>query len=112
MLAAPQIGMPVRVIVLDCVWQRRRGVRQPIVLVNPDVDWSSKERVIANEGCLSIPGCVGEVERPAEVGVRWLALDGARKTGHFWGQWATCVQHEIDHLNGTLFIDHLKSLPV
>ncbi len=108
-LAAPQIGVLNRMMVMDCVKDESAAPR-PMVLINPEVIWSSDEQSIYEEGCLSIPEQYAEVERPAEVKVRWLGLDGKPVEEQFSGLWATCVQHEIDHLNGKLFIDYLKPL--
>jgi peptide deformylase len=108
-LAAPQVGVLRRLIVMDCE-KGEDAVPRPMVLLNPEVIWSSEERAVYEEGCLSIPDQYGDVERPAEVRVQWMALDGSAQQEHFTGLWATCVQHEIDHLNGKLFIDYLKPL--
>ena len=78
-----------------------------MVLINPEVVWTSEEKNTYEEGCLSIPEQYADVTRPAEVKVRWQGLDGAETEEQFSGLWATCVQHEIDHLNGKLFIDYL-----
>lgn len=108
-LAAPQIGMTKRLMVMDCVKDEEAEPR-PMVLVNPVITRSSDAMNVYEEGCLSIPDHFGEVERPAEVEVTWTDLDGVQQSEAFDGLWATCVQHEIDHLNGVLFIDHLKPL--
>jgi len=108
-LAAPQVGVLRRLIVMDCE-KGDDAVPRPLVLLNPQVVWSSEDRATYEEGCLSIPDHYGDVERPAEVTVRWMALDGTGQEEHFRGLWATCVQHEIDHLDGKLFIDYLKPL--
>lgn len=108
-LAAPQIGLLNRVIVMDCV-KEEDATPEPMVLINPEITWSSDVLNVHEEGCLSIPDQFAEVERPAEVKVRWLGLDGKTLEETFHGLWATCVQHEIDHLNGKLFIDYLKPL--
>ncbi|ROU02724.1 peptide deformylase [Histidinibacterium lentulum] len=108
-LAAPQVGVLQRVLVMDCVKDETQPPR-PMVLVNPEITWSSEEVSTYEEGCLSIPEQYADVERPAEVDVRWTALDGSEQSERFAGLWATCVQHEIDHLNGRLFIDYLKPL--
>ena len=79
-------------------------------MVNPQVTWASEARNSYEEGCLSIPEQYAEVTRPAEVKVRWQDVAGASHEEHFAGLWATCVQHEIDHLNGRLFIDYLTPL--
>ncbi|KKK46869.1 hypothetical protein LCGC14_3160940 [marine sediment metagenome] len=108
-LAAPQIGVMQRLLVMDCVKEDDAPPR-PMVLINPRIDWSSETRSTYEEGCLSIPEQYAEVERPAEVEVAWTDLDGQAQSARFSGLWATCVQHEIDHLNGKLFIDYLKPL--
>ena len=82
----------------------------PMVLLNPEVIWSSEDRSVYDEGCLSIPDQYAEVERPASVKVRWTDLGGKEVQETFDGLWATCVQHEIDHLDGKLFIDYLKPM--
>lgn len=108
-LAAPQVGISKRLLVMDCVKDPEAPPR-PMVLINPVVTWSSEARSTYEEGCLSIPEQYAEVERPAEVRVRWTGLDGREQEEQFAGLWATCVQHEIDHLDGRLFIDYLKPL--
>lgn len=108
-LAAPQVGVSKRLIVMDCE-KGEAATPRPMVLLNPEVIWSSDARAVYEEGCLSIPDQYGDVERPAEVMVRWRTLDGTVQQEHFTGLWATCVQHEIDHLEGKLFIDYLKPL--
>ncbi|MEC7257213.1 MAG: peptide deformylase [Pseudomonadota bacterium] len=105
-LAAPQIGVLDRLIVLDCV--KEDGVPpRPLVMFNPEIIASSDETSVYEEGCLSIPEQYAEVTRPAEVQVRWIDRDGKEQSEGFKGLWATCVQHEIDHLNGKLFIDYI-----
>lgn len=108
-LAAPQIGLMSRIIVMDCVKDKDAAPR-PMVLLNPEVTWASEAMNTYEEGCLSIPDQYAEVTRPAEVKVRWMDLDGKTQEEQFAGLWATCVQHEIDHLNGRLFIDYLTAL--
>ncbi|MCV2881625.1 peptide deformylase [Actibacterium sp. XHP0104] len=108
-LAAPQIGVLQRLIVLDCVKEEGEDPR-PIAMFNPEITWASEDVSTYEEGCLSIPDQFAEVDRPSEVEVRWMNLDGAIQEEHFKGLWATCVQHEIDHLNGKLFIDYLKPM--
>ena len=108
-LAAPQVGEGVRLLVMDCVKEEDAEPR-PMALLDPEVTWISEETSTYDEGCLSIPEQYAEVERPARVRVRWTDLDGAPQEETFEGLWATCVQHEIDHLNGILFIDHLTLL--
>ena len=108
-LAAPQVGVLTRLLVMDCVKEEGAAPR-PMVLLNPEVIAESEAQSIYDEGCLSIPDIYAEVERPAEVTVRWMDLSGKARQEHFTGLWSTCVQHEIDHLNGILFIDYLKPL--
>jgi peptide deformylase len=108
-LAAPQIGLLQRVIVLDCVKAEDLPPR-PLVMINPEVLSVSDETSVYEEGCLSIPEQYADVTRPAEVEVAWMDVDGNAQREAFAGLWATCVQHEIDHLNGKLFIDYLKPL--
>ena len=108
-LAAPQVGVMDRLLVMDCI-KDPEATPEPMVLINPEVTETSEETSVYEEGCLSIPEQFADVERPAEVTVKWLGLDGQTHSEHFDGLWATCVQHEIDHLNGKLFIDHLKPL--
>lgn len=108
-LAAPQVGELKRLIVMDCE-KGETATPRPIALINPEVTWSSDETNVYEEGCLSIPELFADVERPAEVRVSWVDLDGKPQEEQFDGLWATCVQHEIDHLNGKLFIDYLKPL--
>ena len=108
-LAAPQIGILSRVIVLDC--DKEEGVPpKPVVMFNPEVMASSEDTNVYEEGCLSSPDQFAEVTRPKEVEVRWIDRDGKEQTAGFDGLWATCVQHEIDHLDGKLFIDHIGAL--
>lgn len=104
-LAAPQIGVLRRVLTMDC--NKAPETPRPMVLVNPEIIWSSEETAVYEEGCLSIPEQYAEVTRPAEVKVRWQDVTGAVQEEVFADLWATCVQHEIDHLNGKLFIDYL-----
>ena len=108
-LAAPQVGELKRLIVMDCMKEPDAQPR-PVVLVNPEIVWSSDQRETRDEGCLSIPEQYAEVERPAEVRVRWQDIDGRHQEEKFDDLWARCVQHEIDHLNGRLFIDYLTPL--
>ena len=108
-LAAPQVAVMSRMLVMDCV-KDDDATPDPMVLINPEVVWSSDEQNVYEEGCLSIPEQYAEVERPSEVDVTWTDLDGKLRQERFDGLWATCVQHEIDHLDGKLFIDYLKPL--
>ncbi|MEM7709865.1 MAG: peptide deformylase [Pseudomonadota bacterium] len=105
-LAAPQLGYPHRLIVLDCI-KADDAPPRPLVMFNPEVTAASDETSTYEEGCLSIPEHFAEVKRPAEVSVRWIDEDGAEQCEDMAGLWATCVQHEIDHLDGVLFIDRI-----
>jgi peptide deformylase len=107
-LAAIQVGVPQRVVTLDLA--KKDEEKQPLVVINPELVWSSEERSTYEEGCLSIPEFYEEVERPAEVKVRYSDLDGQAHEVEANGLLATCLQHEIDHLNGILFIDHISKL--
>ena len=104
-LAAPQVGVLRRVIVMDCM--KAPDPPRPMVMINPEIIWKSDNVSTYEEGCLSIPDQYADVTRPADVRVRWTALDGTEQDEQFTGLWATCVQHEIDHLDGRLFIDFL-----
>ena len=106
-LAAPQVGVLKRLIVMDCI---KDGPAQPMALFNPVVIWASEDQSTYEEGCLSIPEQYADVDRPAEVIVRWTDLQGKEQERQFAGLWATCVQHEIDHQTGKLFIDYLGPL--
>ncbi len=105
-LAAPQVGVLTRLIVLDCIKEEGEAPR-PVVMFNPVVTAVSDTLNVYEEGCLSIPEEYGEVTRPAEIEMRWIDETGAEQSSGFDGLWATCVQHEIDHLNGKLFIEYL-----
>ncbi|HEV2557628.1 MAG TPA: peptide deformylase [Microvirga sp.] len=107
-LAAIQIGTPKRVITMDV--SKDENERHPMVLINPEIVWSSEEKRVYEEGCLSIPEYYEEVERPDRVRFRYMNLDGETVEQDADGLMATCIQHEIDHLNGVLFIDHLSKL--
>ncbi len=104
-LAAPQIGVTKRLIVMDCM--KSPDAPRPLILFNPEITWTSDDLSTYEEGCLSIPEQYADVSRPASCTVRWLDEDGEAREETFEGLWATCVQHEIDHLNGKLFIDYL-----
>ena len=104
-LAAPQVGVGSRLVVMDCA--KGDEPPRPLVLINPAVAWASEERAPHEEGCLSIPDHFAEVTRPVAVEVTWTDLEGAPRRERFEELWAVCVQHEIDHLDGRLFIDHL-----
>lgn len=107
-LAAIQIAVPKRVIVLDVT--KGDEPPAPMFLVNPEVIWASDEKSTYEEGCLSIPDYHEEVARPARVKVRYLDRQGLQQEIEADGLLATCLQHEIDHINGVLFIDHLSRL--
>ncbi|WP_299861119.1 peptide deformylase [uncultured Roseobacter sp.] len=108
-LAAPQVGILQRLVVLDCVKGENERPR-PLIMFNPEIVSSSDEMNVYEEGCLSIPEQFADVTRPAEVEVRWVDQNGKEMQETFDGLWATCAQHEIDHLDGKLFIDYLKPL--
>ncbi len=107
-LAAVQIGLLKQMIVVDV--SREEGPREPFCLINPKIIWSSEETAEYEEGCLSIPDTYELVTRPAEIKVQYLDRDGAECERHCDGLLSTCVQHEIDHLDGVLFIDYLSRL--
>ncbi len=107
-LAAVQIGVLRRMIVVDVA--REEEPREPLCLINPKIIWSSEETSEHEEGCLSIPDTYDLVTRPAEIKVQYLDRDGAECERHCNGLLSTCVQHEIDHLDGVLFIDYLSRL--
>jgi peptide deformylase len=107
-LAAPQLGVMKRVFVMDCAAQGEP--KQPVVLVNPEILWKSEETAMSEEGCLSIPDVYDDVVRAARVRLRWLGLDGLVHEREFEDRWSICAQHELDHLNGRLFIDYLSGV--
>ena len=107
-LAAIQIGILKRLVVIDISKETEK--RQPIFLVNPEIIYRSKETSVYEEGCLSLPGQFAEVERPAECSIKYVDYFGKEKELKANGLLATCIQHEIDHLNGILFIDYLSKL--
>jgi peptide deformylase len=111
-LAAIQVAQPLRLITMDLAKKNEEGetTPQPRVFINPEILSSSEETSIYEEGCLSIPEYYEEVERPARVRVRFTGLDGKVHEEDAEGLYATCIQHEIDHLNGVLFIDYLSKL--
>jgi peptide deformylase len=106
-LAAPQVGLARRVFVADL---GAEGARAPLHVINPEVVWRSETMVVAEEGCLSLPKQFGEVSRPEAVRVRYLDRAGRRQEIEAGGLLARCLQHEIDHLDGVLFTDHLSAL--
>jgi peptide deformylase len=105
-LAAPQVGKSSRVIVLDIA--REGDKPQPLKLANPEILWSSPELITGNEGCLSLPEHYAEVTRPGEIRLRYLDYQNEIREIDASGLLATCLQHEIDHLDGVLFVDHLS----
>src|SRR5207249_6500934 len=107
-LAAIQVGVPKRVVTMDLA--KKDEPKNPKVYINPQLLWASEERATYEEGCLSIPEYYEEVERPAQVRVRYLDLEGNEQMLEANDLLATCLQHEIDHLNGVLFIDHISKL--
>ncbi|MEQ8814347.1 MAG: peptide deformylase [Thalassobaculum sp.] len=107
-LAAPQIGVEKRVIVVDVAGKDEKP--QPIALINPEITWASDDTQVYEEGCLSLPEMYADVERPARVKVRYLDRDGARQEIEGDGLMAVCLQHEIDHIDGVLFVDRISAL--
>ena len=112
-LAAIQVGVPKRVLVIDLQEEQAEdgtAIRNPLVFINPELFDPSEEHSVYNEGCLSVPDQYAEVERPARIHARWLDADGVAHEREIHGLLATCLQHEMDHLEGILFIDHLSRL--
>ena len=112
-LAAIQIGVPKRVLVIDLQEEEDaegQPIRRPRVFINPELYEPSDAQSLYNEGCLSVPDHYAEVERPAAIHARWLDAEGAAHDERIEGMLATCLQHEMDHLEGILFIDHLSRL--
>jgi peptide deformylase len=109
-LAANQVGMLNRVFVMDTAFRDNEASRSYTAMINPEIVWASDEMSVMEEGCLSIPGMFAEVQRPMSVRVGFLDINGAKQELLVEGLASHCVQHELDHLNGTLFIDHLSSL--
>ncbi|AGF75226.1 peptide deformylase [Bartonella vinsonii] len=107
-LAAIQIGIPLRMLVIDV--SGNDDAKNPLVIINPEILWLSEERSIYKEGCLSIPEYYAEVERPKRLCVRYQDHEGKQTEIEADNLLATCLQHEIDHLNGCLFIDHISKL--
>jgi len=107
-LAAIQIGIPRRIVTVDTA--KKDEPKNPQVFINPEIVWSSEEKNTYEEGCLSIPEYYEEVERPTEVKVRYMGLDGKTQEVAASGLLSTVLQHEIDHINGVLFIDHISKL--
>jgi len=111
-LAAIQVGVPLRVLVMDLQEDGEDGepVKNPRVFINPEILDPSQVYALYNEGCLSVPDQYADVERPATIRARWQDLDGIAHEEAMDGLLATCLQHEMDHLEGILFIDHLSRL--
>jgi peptide deformylase len=111
-LAAVQIGEPLQVIVMDLEWGKEETPehRAPRFFVNPEIIWASEELSVYDEGCLSVPDYYDGIERPAKVRLRYLDRDNQLVEEDAEGLFATCIQHEMDHLKGVLFIDHLSRL--
>lgn len=112
-LAAVQVGVPQRLLVIDLQEHEDedgKPIRQPLVFINPEILAPAEETSVYNEGCLSVPEQYAEVERPASCRARWMDLDGVQHDERIEGMLATCLQHEMDHLEGILFIDHLSRL--
>ena len=107
-LAAIQVGVPKRVIVMDL--SRGEEPKAPRYFVNPEILWASEEMFVYEEGCLSVPEIYDEVERPAKVRIRYLGYDGKPVEEEAEDLFAVCIQHEMDHLEGVLFIDYLSRL--
>ena len=107
-LAAIQIGEAKRILVMDI--DQKDGNKNPRVFINPEITWASDETAVYEEGCLSVPEIWEDVERPAKIRARYLDGDGKEHTVEAEGLLATCLQHEMDHLNGVLFIDHISRL--
>jgi peptide deformylase len=105
-LAAPQVGVAKRVIVLDVA--REREEPQPMMLANPEILWRSEEMATFSEGCLSLPEHYADVERPVKIRLRYLDYQNEIREIEAEGLLATCIQHEIDHLDGVLFVDHIS----
>jgi peptide deformylase len=112
-LAAIQVGVPKRILVIDLQEPEEEGgdpVKDPRVFINPEILESSDQEVPYTEGCLSVPDQYAEVDRPDRIRARWLDIEGNQRDEEITGLLATCLQHEMDHLNGILFIDHLSRL--
>lgn len=106
-LAASQVGAMHRVFVMDVGW--KEGKSDPLICINPMLSEIGEDRATMEEGCLSIPGVLAEVNRPSQVQLVWSSLEGARYVQSFDGFGAACVQHELDHLDGIVTLDHLSA---
>lgn len=109
-LAANQVGLLNRVLVMDLEWRKEGGEGKPIFMANPEIIWKSEDMSVMEEGCLSVPDQFAEVVRPAKVRVKYLDYNGKAAELEASELLSHCVQHEIDHLNGLRFIDHLSKL--
>ena len=105
-LAAIQVGVPKRLLVIDIAGEGEPPA--PQVFINPEILWQAEEFTLYNEGCLSLPDQYADLERPSEVKVRYLDREGEKQEVHATGLLATCLQHEMDHLEGILFVDHIS----
>ncbi|HET8611234.1 MAG TPA: peptide deformylase [Sphingomonas sp.] len=108
-LAAIQVGVPRRLLVID-LQEEGEGTRNPRVFINPEFSEASEEQSVYQEGCLSIPDQYADVTRPASIRARWLDREGKAHDERIEGLLATCLQHEVDHLNGIVFTDHLSRM--
>ena len=109
-LAAVQVGVPLRVIVMDILWNKEDGIKEPRYFVNPIISNKAKDLSAYEEGCLSVPDQFAEIERPQKCTLSYLDYNGKEQIEELDGLFATCIQHEMDHLEGILFIDHLSNL--
>jgi peptide deformylase len=110
-LAAIQVGVEKRLLVIDVVGKGQEDeAPQPMAIINPELTWISDDDSVYEEGCLSVPTHYADVARPAEIKLTYLDLDGEKQELHADGLLATCIQHEIDHLDGILFVDHISAL--
>lgn len=107
-LAAIQVAVPKRIVTMDV--SKKEDVKEPRAFINPEITWRSDDPLIYEEGCLSIPDVHENVERPAKVRFRYLDIEGTSHEAEAEGLFATCIQHEVDHLDGVLFIDHISKL--
>ena len=107
-LAAIQVGVLKRIVVIDISKEPEK--KNPLFLINPEITYKSKNTSTYEEGCLSLPGQFAEIERPAECHIKYIDYEGKANNLEATGLLATCIQHEVDHLNGVLFIDYLSKL--
>lgn len=109
-LAAIQIGIPLRMFIIDKAAKNEESECDPLVVINPKITWCSSELNTYNEGCLSVPEIYEEVQRPAQINMQYYTLENKIEEIKLEGLMATCAQHELDHLNGILFFDHLSKI--